>query len=638
MKQLFILLLSTLSINLFAVTVADPGPSVTFCAETTVYVQGSAPAVGEVAYWIDLTGLIQSPGDTIHGSDFEQEFAEIGTYNFKYHITDGIDTSSAFLVVEVIGLPDIENSVFEVENDCAGQQVEAIVKGVENVDTYNWSAISGASLEGGSGDSAIFLLADDLSSQAEISVVASNECGVAEPIFESLQISQKPLESPVIAGDGVVCENKEYTYFTNNTLDASSYKWDWNGLDMGSGDSVVLNFGILPSTTSGDLKCTPINLCGIGESSTLGITIQLTDVFEVELISSSEGNEFCAEEEDVTFTASPKYSGMNYTFSVSGLGEVRAVSESNIYYAPKGSLTNGSVVTVEAIAGEEACFINQAGSASLTMKGYDRPTPVLSSTKNAICESEGSITLTTTVGSTDSVVAWVHDLDTIVGINTSELILSSPSDRGAYEVVVGNKFCEAQSVTEISVVIYEQPDIQVLDFLTTANTLVLEFDEQGNDISEVYEVLVDGLDLDLDDSDSYTWSSSELTINEGSNFDFIAKKGVSDSVYLVVNNGVGEAVCKDSISFYVKDADAVGLRDIVYTSNAIYPNPLKQGGRLYLDEELHGALVEVYTLEGVSVYSGKTETMIPLGNISSGVYIIKMRINEQLRVSQLVIE
>ena len=373
-------------------------------------------------------------------------------------------------------------------------------------------------------------------------------------------------------------------------------------------DILTLTSVDFSGVTSGAVEVVAENSCGAGVSGFKVLSVSAPEIVDVQITADKNNNEFCIEEDAVAFTAfssSGEMGGLvpDYRFFI-GSQEVQSASSLKSYISSIGELTDGSTIGVEIIADPRGCYVSTTGKAFLTMKGYSQPSVLLVSNKDALCESSGEITLTVEgLQNGDEVSKWMLNDEVLLDYTANDYSAISAADRGDYEVEVVNEFCSVSAVASTSIMIYEQPKIDPFSFLTNQNTLILEFDELESPISEMKEVEISGLVEDEGLTDSYLWksSSSDLTIQPGRNFDFTAKKGIEDSVTLIVTNGMGEGSCIDSAMFYIKDADAVGLHDIQIVSNALYPNPVAQGQEVLISAEYKNAVVELFTIDGVNV-------------------------------------
>lgn len=650
MKFILSVLLFSVLLQVQAVTDANPGNNQTVCVGSSFSIQGNSPNNGEESYWIDIDGFIESPGDTIWSTEIEQPFPGVGEYNFSYEIRDDVDTSKANLFIEVLDIPVLVGPLV-FQDGCEGEAVQATIPVSSTATEYIWSASNGETVNILTPTTVDVILPTDGSMSVEISVKAENECGESNSVVGSNTISFKPKDVPVIetiSGNDWVCETKEESFQASST-DATSFTWKWlNNVKLAEApivDVLTLTSVDFSEVTSGAVEVVAVNSCGEGVSGFKVLSVVAPEIIDVDITADKNNNEFCIEEDVVVFTAFSASGEMGglipyYRFFI-GSQEIQSASSVSSYMSSVGELTDGSTIGVEIIADARGCYTSTTAEAFITMKGYSQPSVLLVSNNDALCESSGDITLTVEgLQKGDEVSSWMLEGEVLVGYTANDYTASSALDRGVYEVEVVNEFCSASAVASTSIMIYEQPKIDPFSFLTTENTLILEFDEFENPISEIKEVTVSGLVEDEGLTDSYLWksSSSDLTIQSGRDFDFNAKKGIEDSVTFIVSNGVGDGTCVDSAKFYIKDADAVGLHDIQIVNNALYPNPVVQGTAVFLNSVYAGAKVEVYAIDGTKVFNEKMKDSLLLTNMDTGIYVVRIKKEGQVFVSKLIVE
>lgn len=647
MRYILTVFLFSVLIQVYAVTDANPGKKQTVCVGSAVYVQGNDPLENEEAYWIDIDGFIESPGDTIWSTEIEQLFPSEGMFTFSYEIRDDVDTSKASLIIEVLDVPTIEGTL-TINDGCEGETVQANLTGSVS-GTVEWSVNNEASIRMLTGSSAEVVLPTDGSLSVEVTAIVSNECGASEPIKASNTISLKPKDVPVItSGNGAdwVCSTKDMSFLATSK-DATSFTWKWSNEvkleSVPTTKSLTLFSHDFSGVINGVVEVVGVNACGEGEKGFLVVDVVSPEVFSFSLVTDMENNAFCINEDEVTFTVNPGFNSQPglehmYEFSI-GSQVVQESSVSHSFTAKVGDLTDGSSVSVIGESDQNGCYTIGTYSVVMDVEGYDLPSFTLTSTKEAICEKKGEIELKVEgLRKGDFVLTWSKDGSVIENEVAESYIVSGAEERGEYEVVVANEVCSQFSSDLKSIMIYEQPIIEPFSFLTT-NTLMLEFDELGTPIKDTKEVFVSGL-VEDELTAMYSWSSSssDLIIEVGQNFAFTANKGIEDTVTLVVTNGQDDAVCSDSLSFYIKEVDGVGLQDTQFVSNALYPNPVTEGQEIFISADYKSAIVEIYAADGAKIMSKNMKGAVSLGNIETGVYVVKIKKEGQVFVSKLIVE
>ena len=625
-----------------AVTIADAGNNIDVCVGNAFFVEGNSPGANETAYWIDLDGFIESPGDTIWGSEIEQGFPELGEYNLSFEITDGVEVSKASLMVTVIDVPDFSNAAITFPDGCEGDVVEAMVSGLNGISNieFNWfDNTNNESLPSSSNKTQVLI--QNTNTTMDIEVNGSNECGTSESIKATNNIKFTPTETPVIEGKSVLCSTKS-EIFTVIGNDATSFLWKWNGVVKGSNtNKLSLNSQDFQDINSGSLIVTSQNECGPGLSASFKVDVVNPVEIDVTITSAAENEKICIDEE-VTFTATSNAGtggGLvpEYRFFI-GSAEVQALSFSNTYNVVSGDLTDGTVVQVEIVGDPNGCYASITNVASITVDAYFRPATVLSSDKVEVCELTENITLSIAgLDKGDAVLNWTKEGNEIPDFVDEILVLSEATGRGAYGVEVGNEICSGTSTSEISVMLFEQPSIETLQFVNpVTNQLDLFFENELDTLTETYSVQISGLNNDVGLTDSYLWKSNEVSLKsiEGG-VELVAVGDLKlDTVTFVVSNGL----CMDSLSFRVVGMLPDGVDDELFVKNAIYPNPLSQGEILLLSEEFKGASIQFYNLEGQLMFSKEEEVDGEIEGVVKGEYVVKLKKKGKNYVSKLIVE
>lgn len=347
--------------NVFAVTVADAGGNKTFCVSEHFYINGSEPGLGEVAYWIDLDGLVMAPYDTLWGSQIEKAGSYPGVYRFKYVIKGGSEKTIDDLEVIIKDVPDVTGTTVTLADGCEGEEVTANVEPVQGADEYVWSITKGGTIYSSTNTNAIVTLTTDGSTSASVLVTAANMCGESLPVVATNSIYSKPREVPVIFGKAAVCDIDSSIYFNLvNLLDVDTWRWEWNGVYKGgSADSVLLNELDFKGLKSGIISLTPINNCGFGETASLNLDIIPAFRPEVMLKFSDpilDGKACLGDsivvELDFEYSISQSISKYEYFINGESLGE-----PSKRYHVtfPHGSWADGDEFTVNMLVDSLIC-------------------------------------------------------------------------------------------------------------------------------------------------------------------------------------------------------------------------------------------------------------------------------------------
>ncbi|MFZ4402282.1 MAG: T9SS type A sorting domain-containing protein, partial [Bacteroidales bacterium] len=176
---------------------------------------------------------------------------------------------------------------------------------------------------------------------------------VGNPTTITVSVDPLPATAGIISGLPSVCQGQtSVTYTIPIISSATSYLWTLpigaNGIS--TSNSITIDF----STTamSGDLIVKGSNLCGIGDSSLLTITLNpLPDI--AGLITSLNNDSVSISENNVLYSVLPINNATTYIWSYSGTG---------VTFMPSSTTTIDSVIIN---------FANNATSGNLTVKGHN---------------------------------------------------------------------------------------------------------------------------------------------------------------------------------------------------------------------------------------------------------------------------
>lgn len=134
---------------------------------------------------------------------------------------------------------------------------------------YIWSVPSGASIVSGQGTTGIFV--DYGSASGDVSVKASNNCGISSAQTIAVSVTNPPDAAGSISGTGTVCRSQSGVAYSVGAISgATNYVWTYSGtgfsIASGSGtNSITADFS--GAATSGILTVYGENGCGSGTVS-----------------------------------------------------------------------------------------------------------------------------------------------------------------------------------------------------------------------------------------------------------------------------------------------------------------------------------------------------------------------------------
>ena len=512
------------------------------------------------------------------------------SYKLVYAVDHNIyGVSSDEITINVSAVPDATGVVATLANGCENTQVAANVGAIAGASSYVWKVTAGGVLDSESGRDALVTLSSDGITAANVEVVGVNACGNSTIVKADNIINQAPKEQPVIGGNAVVCGSISEIYTQPSpTLDATSWRWEWNSINKGLTASITLNSSDLVGT-KGTLSLIPINNCGEGVAGTVRIDIQtpLPPQVKLDFTGGTSDGKACEEEEDLEVEIDQVFSnggsGATYEYFIGSASQ--GITTSTNAILKKGDWKDGDVLTVkmtpDALTG---CFTGSVGAAvtsnSIIVDGYKIPTPRLTSSLAAVCAATGSITLSVIKNDAkgDVVAFWENGRGIILGEASKSYLATKASQRGDYKVSVKNPECTTSGETNVvSIMLYEQPKIKsfqsavgvgVQKTIELNDRYIYAIQDRDGVASGTIPVTVAGL-VDDDSRTKYYWDALTIKIDENGKAMNFTKEGETEGVEwvsLVVVTGDLPEACIDSAGFYM------GVSLPLEVPNAFSPN------------------------------------------------------------------
>lgn len=220
--------------------------------------------------------------------------------------------------IEVGNIPTQIASIAGNNSICLGNQTYT----VPNVtgENYTWTLSSGGSLTANGNTATVNWLS---SGSHTLSVVPSNNCGVAPLTALIINVESVPNQPSSIIGITSVCENTTEIY-SISTVANVNYTWSVSGggTISGTGNTATVNW-----TTPGfhTISVTPDNICGTGNIQTSTIEVRADDLQNSEIT----GDELVCNGSELFYTANFS-NNLNYEWFISGNGLLTQVSNSAV--------------------------------------------------------------------------------------------------------------------------------------------------------------------------------------------------------------------------------------------------------------------------------------------------------------------
>ncbi len=181
--------------------------------------------------------------------------------------------SSSMKTITVNPLPSNAEAISGSDFVCQGQNaVLYSIPSISNANSYIWTLPSGAT--GSSSSNSITVNYSNNSISGNLSVYGSNNCGNGIISSKSITVNPLPSNAGEISGLASVCSGQNsVTYSVTSIPNASSYVWTLPSGVIGSSNTNSITVNYSSSAVSGDIEVFGVNNCGVGNSSTIAITV-----------------------------------------------------------------------------------------------------------------------------------------------------------------------------------------------------------------------------------------------------------------------------------------------------------------------------------------------------------------------------
>lgn len=186
---------------------------------------------------------------------------------------------------------------------------------VAGATTYTWSLPEGWQLVSGAGTASITVQAG--TAGGNIRVSAGNSCGQSSERILAVQLSTAPPAAPgAISGPTSICAGSaNVTYSIAAVTGAFSYTWavpaDWTITSGQGSTSLVVKVGQM----AGEIRVQAVNGCGQSTESILAVTPTISVPPAPGPVQASD-TDFCASQEQVSYSITPMPGVSNYTWTV----------------------------------------------------------------------------------------------------------------------------------------------------------------------------------------------------------------------------------------------------------------------------------------------------------------------------------
>ena len=189
-----------------------------------------------------------------------------------------LTSGTVSLNVTVVATPATPGTISGYATQCPALTMQKYkVSAVNYATTYNWTVPTGWAITGGAGSDSILVTAGSAGHNGNISVTASNSCGVSSASTFSVVVNpSKPATPGSITGTAVVCPNSSgLIYSIAAVANATTYNWTlpsgWR-ITTGAGTNTIT---VKDSTTAvgGNIAVTAGNSCGVSSSTAFAVSM-----------------------------------------------------------------------------------------------------------------------------------------------------------------------------------------------------------------------------------------------------------------------------------------------------------------------------------------------------------------------------
>lgn len=194
------------------------------------------------------------------------------TTAYQVTVTDGTAmVAQSDVTLTVKSAPLNPGSIFGKSQVCAGEIEEYTIDTVFAATNYSWTIPEEAQFIGPSDSTVIRVLFG--SKSGNVSVIASNECGITIPSVKFVQVKFVPQIPSPIYGPDALCNGASGYFYVLPVADSVTYSWSFpEGVTIigeTGGDTIQIIWG----NKGGSVGVYAENMCGSGEMVTKEVTL-----------------------------------------------------------------------------------------------------------------------------------------------------------------------------------------------------------------------------------------------------------------------------------------------------------------------------------------------------------------------------
>lgn len=179
------------------------------------------------------------------------------------------------LPINISQIPNDAGIISGVEEVCQGQiSVNYLVPEIDYATMYNWVLPSGAT--GVSTTNVINVNYSNTAVSGNITVKGINSCGQGAISELPIVVNPLPMQAGIISGIASVCQGQSAESYTIPPIaNATSYVWSLPSGAVGNSTTNTIDVDFNLASSSGVLSVRGENSCGLGNQSSLPITVKL---------------------------------------------------------------------------------------------------------------------------------------------------------------------------------------------------------------------------------------------------------------------------------------------------------------------------------------------------------------------------
>ncbi|MCX6233025.1 MAG: T9SS type A sorting domain-containing protein [Bacteroidetes bacterium] len=479
--------------------------------------------------------------------------------------------ATSTLPVTVNPLPAAAGNISGLTTVCQGQSaVSYTIAAITNATAYTWTLPTGAS--GTSTSNTISISYSTSAVSGNVKVKASNACGVRDSA--SLAVTVNPLVGTpgTMSGLATVCQGQSAVIYTIPAItNALSYVWTLPTGASGSSTTNTISVNYSANAVSGKVVVKGSNLCGIGDSSFVAVTVNPLPSAAGTISGSAT---VCQGQSAVSYTIPAITNATAYTWTLptgaTGTSTTNTITVNYSTTALSGNLK---------VKASNTCGVRDSATLAITVN----PLPVAAGTitgSATVCQGQSSVVYS--VPTITNATSYVWTLPTgATGTSTTNTITVNYSTTALSGkiVVKGSNSCGVGDTSFLSITVNPVP-------LAAGTVSGLSTVCQGQ-TAVTYSVAA------ITNATSYAW-----TLPTGAT-------GTSTTNTITVNYTVNAVTGK----VVVKGNNSCGLGDSSFVAVTVNPLPSAAGVITGLTSICQGQSNVIYTIPAITNANTYTWTL-----------------------------